>query len=808
MKISYNWLREYLPSDEVFSKYINNIHKISDILTAVGLEVETVEPFESIRGRLEGLIVAEVLTCEKHPDADKLKITTVSTGKEKLQIICGAPNVAAGQKVIVAPAGTTLYPLDGEPFKIKKAKIRGIESNGMICAEDEIGTGSSHEGIIVLPENSQIGEPASEIFQVYTDYLIEIGLTPNRMDGQSHLGVAKDVCAWLSHHTGKKAIVISPLNKPFSIDDQSMPFQVEVKDPRLAPRYSGVTISNIKIEPSPQWIQNKLKVIGLRPVNNVVDITNFVLHATGQPLHAFDADKIKDRHVIVEQLAENTPFITLDTKERKLSSEDIMICDGGDTPMCIGGIFGGLVSGVTGDTKNIFLESAVFNPAFIRKSMIRHDLRTDAATRFEKGVDISKTLEVLKYSATLIRDICKGKISSAVTDIFEKPARRVVTLKYAYLKKLSGRDFKEQEVKNILSNLGFVVMAADDSSMTIQVPESNPDILLPADIVEEILRISGLDNIPIPDKVRMSPGSHGHSDEYLLIEKVSAWLTGNGFLEIFTNSITNDKYFEDNRKAVRILNSLSEELTLMRTDMLPTGLEAIEHNLNRQSKDLLFFEFGKTYSHVDGKYYEKNHLSILCTGEFRKKSWNSSPANVSLFFVKGVANAIFSMADVSFIEMVDGDGRISFRHNEKEIGYAYEVRPDTLQKFSVKQPVYCLDIDWDKLKEEAGKINTVYRPVSRFPAMTRDLSMIVEKNIAFGEIRKMIDSLHLKKLSDIRMFDLYENEKIGKGKKSIALSFSFGDSQKTLTDKETDKMMQQISHVLEKEYSAEIRSHA
>lgn len=808
MKISYNWLKEYLPSNDLFDPLVNDIDKVADILTSVGLEVEAVEPFESVLGGLAGLIVGEVVTCTKHPDADKLKITTVNTGRETLQIVCGAPNVAAGQKVIVALAGTTIYPVSGDPVKIKKSKIRGVESNGMLCAEDEIGIGASHDGIMVLPDKAQPGQEVSDILPVYKDFLIEIGLTPNRMDGQSHLGVAKDVCAWLTYHTGRKAEVVSPVGNELVVDDQSMPFRVEVKDSTLAARYSGVTISDIAVEPSPEWMQNKLKVLGLRPVNNVVDITNYILHATGQPLHAFDADKIGKRHVKVEQLAAGTLFTTLDTRERKLSAEDIMICDGDDTPMCIGGVFGGIDSGVTAATKNIFLESAVFNPALIRRSIIRHDLRTDAAMRFEKGVDVSKTVDILKYAASLIRDICKGRISSQISDIFNKPAERLVVLKYAYLKKLSGKDFTAEAVSSILTSLGFKVSKSDDMSITVLVPESNPDIKLPADVVEEILRISGLDNIDIPGRIKMTPGTHDHAGELELSEKISSWLTGNGFSEIFTNSITNENYFDNATRAVHILNSLSEELTVLRMGMLPTGLEAIAYNLNRQNKDLLLFEYGKTYHRQEGKYVEENHLNILCTGEYRSKSWYGTAERVNLFYLKGIARSVFLLTGIAVSERTDENGHISFLHNDKQIANAFEVPDKVLQKFSIKQPVFNLDIDWDRLKKASSKIKSVYRPVSKFPAMVRDLSIILGKDIAYAAIEEVIQSLHLKKLSEMRMFDLYQSDKLGQDRKSVALSFSFVDTQKTLTDKETDKMMQQISPALEKEYNAQIRSHA
>lgn len=807
MKISYNWLKDYLPGDEVFSSYVNNIDKISEILTSVGLEVEAIEEYESIPGSLEGLIVGEVMTCEKHPDADKLKVTSVFTGSETLQVVCGAPNVAAGQKVILATPGTRLYPIQGEPFTIKKSKIRGVESNGMICAEDEIGIGHSHEGIIVLPSDRTPGEPASNVYPVYKDYLIEIGLTPNRMDAQSHLGVAKDICAWLAHHTGREVSFISPLGSEFKVDNTSLDIRVEVKDTQLIPRYSGVTISGIQIAPSPDWMQNRLKTIGLKPINNVVDITNFILHTTGQPLHAFDAEKIKDNKVIVETLAAGTPFITLDGKERKLSNEDIMICSGDDTPMCIGGVFGGIESGVSDSTKNIFLESAVFNPVSIRKTLIRHDLRTDAASRFEKGVDITKTVDVLKYAANLIKELCGGAISSEIQDIYKEPTPRTVKLSYAYLKKLSGREFKSEEVENILKHLGFKTLKKDDLSITVRAPESNPDITLPADIVEEILRISGLDNVPIPRQIKMTPGFNNHAESAGFRNKVSAWLTGNGFAEIFTNSITNDKYYADNKDTVHILNSLSEELTILRKTMLPTGLEAVEYNLNRQNKDLLLFEFGKTYSVNEGGYHESDRLAIYCTGHFRKKSWNTDEEACDIYLVKGIASALFALAGIEVDEKSDGSS-VSYIHHEKAIARAEEVSRAQLQAFSIKQPVYYLDIDWNLLLRAALKTKTVYRPVSKFPIVTRDLSMVLDRGLHYQEIREAIASLRMKKLSGMQMFDLYESDKLGKEKKSIALSFSFSDSQKTMTDKETDKLMRQITGLLEERFNAEIRSHA
>lgn len=816
MKISYQWLREYLPENETTIPYISDVEKIAEILTSVGLEVEAVEPFSSLPGNLEGLVVGEVLTCEKHPNADKLKLTTVAINdKDTLQIVCGAPNVEAGQKVIVATPNTKLFPLSGEPFIIKKAKIRGIESNGMICAEDEIGLGESHAGIMVLPPETQTGMPAAKYFGIYTDTIFEIGLTPNRMDAQSHMGVAKDVCAWISHHTKKEVKIISPLGRPLSKEDDSLDIEVEVKDASLCKRYSGVSISGISITESPAWIQNKLKAIGIRPINNIVDITNFILHATGQPLHAFDADKITGKKVIVETLPEKSSFITLDEKKRSLFKDDIMICDGGENPMCIAGVFGGMESGVTDSTTNIFLESAVFNGANIRKSIFNHGLRTDAAVRFEKGVDISKTVDVLKYAALLIKEIAGGKISSSVKDIYMPPKPRTIKLTFDYLKKLSGKDFDSSDVQNILKSLGFIIKTVENSFIEVQAPESNPDITLPADLVEEILRIDGLDNISIPAEVKMTPGIHDHSRELLLKERIISWLIGNGFSEIFTNSLTSDQYFskEELSSAVHIINSLSEELTIMRPQILPTGLESIAFNINRQNRDLFLFEFGKTYHEKSpGDYVEKDHLALFFTGDVVQKSWNKKATVVDLYYVKGVANALFSIAGFAGVqEKVLSHGHlknaISFS-SKKEIAYAGEIKKETLQSFGIKQPVYYLDIDWKQLQLNAMKMKTVYEPVVKFPTVTRDLSMVVDKNLPYSEINDLVKSLHLKKLQRIHLFDLYENEKLGKDKKSIAMNFSFSDPQKTLTDKETDGMMRMIMNSLHENLNAEIRSNA
>lgn len=807
MKISYNWLKDYLPADEVFAPYIKDIRKMEEILTSIGLEVEGVEQFESIKGGLKGLIVGEVLTCEKHPNADKLKLTTVNTGSEVLNIVCGAPNVAAGQKVVVATVGTVIHPVKGDAFTIQKAKIRGEESRGMLCAEDEIGLGESHEGIIVLPENSVPGTTVADLYDVYTDTVFEIGLTPNRMDAQSHLGVAKDVCAWLTHHTGNKADVVSPLGKPFTADNNDKPVEVVVKDATLCPRYSGVSITGIQTAESPRWLKHRLMALGMRPISNVVDITNFILHATGQPLHAFDADKIGGGKVVVETLPQNTLFVTLDEKERKLSNEDIMICDGADIPMCIGGVFGGLDSGISSSTKNIFLESASFNPGNVRKTIFRHGLRTDAAVRFEKGVDISKTVDVLKYAAQMIRELCNGVISSEVVDIFTPPADRIIDLEYSYLKKLSGRDFKKVEVKVILTQLGFKILEENEQLLKVRAPDSNPDISLPADVVEEILRITGLDNVPIPRQVKMTPGIHDNAQEALLKEKTAAWLTGNGFMEIFTNSITNDDYYPEAKNVVRIINSLSEELNIMRPDMLATGLESIAYNINRKNRDLLFFEFGKSYSAKGTDYKEKEHLSVSVTGSFSKKTWNTAEKTVDIFYLKGIAQSLFRLAGVSYeIEVDEAKGVIAFASGKDRVARINRVPNSYLSKFSIKQPVYFLDIDWALFAKLAAGEEIVYTPVPKYPAVSRDLSMVLDSSVRFSKIEEVIQSLKIKRMKRIQMFDLYESDKLGKDKKSVALNFIFSDTEKTLTDEDTDGMMNKIMKALTEKVNAEIRS--
>lgn len=817
MKISYNWLREYLPADEITLKMTENPHRLGDILTSVGLEVENIEKYESLPNGLEGLIIGKVLTCEKHPDADKLKITAIDNGHgETLQIVCGAANVAAGQKVIVAPVGTTLYPTGGEPFMIKKAKIRGVESNGMLCAEDEIGLGSGHEGIIVLPDNASTGLSAKEYYQLYTDWTLEIGLTPNRMDAMSHLGVAKDVCAYLAHHNKREIKVAAPYSNTFKADKKSHSIKVTVENPEECARYSGISISGISVKPSPAWLINKLKSIGLRPVNNIVDITNFILHETGQPLHAFDADKIKGNKVIVRTLPEGTPFVTLDEKERKLSSEDIMICNGDNEPMCIAGVFGGMESGVSDSTTELFLESAWFNPLSIRKSLLRHNLRTEAAIRFEKGVDISNTVNVLKRAALLIKEIAGGKITSEITDVHPFPkVKKEVILSNHYLKKISGKNYHPDTVKNILKNLNFTISREGIDEIQVAVPFSNPDISIPADIIEEIMRIDGLDNVEIPASIKMAPAIDAGLNVALQKEKIISWLNGNGFSEIFTNSITNSKYFDEETLAttVKIINSLSEGLNVMRPSMLPTGLECLSYNINRKNNNLLFLEFGKTYATNGAGYQETENLALYFTGTRNDLNWNAGSKKVDIYYVKGICSAIFAILGLNNLtyqvtpnNLFEESLTISI--NGTQIAVAGNVAKSQLELFSIKQPVFFVCINWQKTISLTSTMDISFEPIAKFPQVNRDLSMVVDKKTTYQSVEDLVHSLHLKKLTGVKLFDVFENEKLGVNKKSFAISFTFLDKEKTLTDKEVDGMMNKMIDLLETSLHAEIRRNA
>jgi phenylalanyl-tRNA synthetase beta chain len=807
MTISYNWLSEYLPEKI-------EPERLSRILTSIGLEVESLETYENIKGGLKGLVIGQVLECEKHPGADKLSVTKVSTGNgDPLQIVCGAPNVAAGQKVIVAKVGTTIHPISGEPLTMKIAKIRGVESQGMICAEDEVGIGESHAGIMVLPETVKVGTAASDYFGIYTDHIFEIGLTPNRMDAMSHLGVAKDVCAYLSHHTRKKTKPVTPFVNTFKPDNNDLPVKVTIENTEACQRYAGVTIKNVTIKPSPEWLQNKLKAIGLRPISNIVDITNYVLHETGQPLHAFDANAITGSKIVVKNLPAGTIFKTLDDKDRTLTADDLMICNEVEA-MCIGGVFGGAKSGVKEITKNIFLESAWFNPISIRRTSVHHGLRTDAAAHFEKGVDISNTVNVLKRAALLIKEIAGGEIASDIVDVYpDKKDKAQVAIKYHYLKKLSGKNYHQDSIKNILESLGFEIVKEGMDEIRVAVPYSKPDISLPADIVEEIIRIDGLDNIEIPKSIYLTPSNEGTVYTERLKEKMADYLVGLGFHEILTNSITNSKYYNEEvvATAVKMVNNLSADLDVLRPSMLETGLESIAYNINRKNNNLRFFEFGKTYfSDTIGVYKEEEHFSVFITGNNDNDNWRKNGMAPDFFTAKGIAFALCRLCGLPGIQLEDpASVYYGKKHNLKLknniIGTIAEVNNNYLHGFDIKQPVYFIDFYYAPLINLIEKQKIVYREVAKFPAVQRDIALVVEKAIPFAEIEKVIRKLNLSKLQEIKLFDVFESDKLGEGKKSLAINFTFLDEEKTLVDKETDSMMQKIMQACENELSAVIR---
>ncbi|NOT51893.1 MAG: phenylalanine--tRNA ligase subunit beta [Chitinophagaceae bacterium] len=807
MTISYKWLNEYLPETV-------EPERLGRILTSIGLEVEKMEMYEEVKGGLEGLVIGEVLSAEKHPNADKLTVTKVNIGNgEPLQIVCGAPNVEAGQKVVVATVGTTIYPGTGEPLTMKIAKIRSVESHGMICAEDEIGLGTSHAGIMVLPGDTKVGQSASSYFEPYWDFVYEIGLTPNRMDAMSHWGVARDVCAYLNHHDKKGTRPKLPNGNGFKVDNTSLPIDIKVENAKACPRYSGVSIANVAIKESPKWLQQKLKSIGLRPINNIVDITNFIQHETGQPLHAFDADKIAGKKIIVKNLAEGTTFITLDEKERKLSAEDLMICDAKEG-ICIAGVFGGLHSGVSDQTKNIFLESAFFDAVITRKTSFRHGLRTDAASRFEKGTDISATVNVLKRAANLIKEIAGGEIASEIVDVYPgaKPKTEVAA-KWHYIKKLSGKNYHPDSVKDILTSLGFEMIKEGIDELRVAVPYHKTDVSLAADIVEEIVRIDGLDNIEIPEAITITPSVEENYAKEVYREKVANYLVGLGFNEMMNNSITNSAYFSEGEQQsmVKMINSLSAELNILRNSLFETSLEVVAHNLNHKNNSLRLFEFGKAYSTPGvGKYTEAEKLCIVITGNKNEDGWKQKNSLSDFYFLKGTVDAVLKMLgivpdSIETSEVLKFDNHIVYKIKGDIIAGAGEVKKKILERFGIKQPVYFAGLNWDVLSKLASRQSVAIKELPKYPSVQRDIAMVVAKELTWDKVKQAVQNVKLNKLQDIKLFDIFESEKLGTHKKSIAVNFTFLDEEKTLTDKEIDGWMSKIMTALEKDLQAEIR---
>ncbi|MEN9950489.1 MAG: hypothetical protein RLY85_1241 [Bacteroidota bacterium] len=807
MTISYNWLMDY------FQTPIPH-EKLAAILNSIGLEVEGYELYEEIKGGLAGLVTGEVLSVEKHPNADRLSVTSVSIGGETpLQIVCGAPNVAAGQKVIVATVGTTIYPTTGEPLTMRAAKIRGVESMGMICADDEIGLGADHSGIRILATDTPVGIPASNLFEPYQDHIIEIGLTPNRSDAMSHRGVARDVCTWLNHHEGTSLQPVLKNKNDIALTGKPCPVSVTVENPADCPRYAGILIESVSIHEAPKWMQQRLKAIGQRPINNIVDITNYILHDTGQPLHAFDADKIQGHAIRVKNLPAATLFRGLDGKERKLDVTDLMICDGQDNPMCMGGVFGGSGSGVTTDTKNIFLESAWFHPVTIRKSSFRHQLRTDAATHFEKSVDIGQTLEVLKQAASLICEYSGGAILSDAVDHYPVPKEKAkIILKYAYVTKMSGKEYSPETINGILTGMGFEVAETTSESIVVLAPTHKTDVSIPADLVEEIMRIDGFDNIAIPQSITITPAVSSGSQDYPLREKLSGALAGLGFNEMLNNSITHSAHYStaELEKAVRMLNNLSSELDTLRLTMMETGLQTMARNLNHRNDNLKLFEFGKTYLKSGDRYFEEDHLAIFTSGIIAGKSWNSGEAQADLFYLKGILQSLAKLSGIEDLRFsVATSDRFSYALTgsvgKKKLITLGKPSAETLKKFDIRNPVWYADINWNAWLQAASSHQTRYREISRFPAVARDLSFLADRQLTYAELEKTIQGLKIPHLKSFSIFDIFKSDKLGKDKQSIAMNFTFQDVTKTMTDTEVDEMMAKITAGITQNHGAEIR---
>ncbi len=817
MKISYKWLKDYINTDLT-------PQQLEGILTQTGLEIGGIEEVESVKGGLRGLVIGEVVTCEKHPNSDHLSKTTVNVGSgELLPIVCGAPNVAAGQKVVVATVGTTLYSGEGE-FVIKRAKIRGEESQGMICAEDEIGLGTSHDGIMVLPADALVGTPANQYFNVESDYSIEVDLTPNRIDGASHIGVARDLAAYLKQE--QEISYTKPSVDAFKADDHSLEMPVEVKNPEACPRYAGVTLTGIEIKESPEWLQNRLKTIGLHPINNVVDITNYVLFETGQPLHAFDADEITGNKVVVQTLPAGTKFTTLDEVERELHEDDLMICNA-EAGMCIGGVFGGIQSGVKDTTTSIFLESACFDPVYIRKTARRHGLNTDASFRFERGTDPNGVIYALKRAALLIKEVAGANISSEIVDIYPEPIEHFkVDVSYANIKRLIGKDLGAERIKLILEGLEIKIEQETETGLSLAVPPFRVDVRREADVIEEILRIYGYNNVEIPTKVNASLQYSALHDPVKIRNLMADMLTAQGFNEIWSNSLTKASYYENGQTlnddhTVKLFNPLSNDLGVMRQTLLFGGLEAIAYNANRQNADLRLYEFGNCYFHngtdlkadVMKNFREEEHLALFITGEKEKESWLAPQGASSFFQLKShVENLLAKMglkAENLTTDSVSNEllseGLIYSTRSGKKLAEFGIVHPKLKKQFEIDNPVYYADLLMDQIILEQRNNKTLFRELPKYPAVRRDLALLLNKDVQFAQIRDLAFKVEKKLLRSVDLFDVYEGQGIPEDKKSYAVSFSLRDDEKTLNDKQIDKIMQKLIFQFDRELEAKLR---
>ena len=820
MNISYNWLKDYLDFDL-------QPDEVAAALTSIGLETGGVEEVQTIKGGLEGLVIGEVLTCEEHPNSDHLHITTVNVGgAEPLQIVCGAPNVAAGQKVVVAVNGTKLYDGD-ECFTIKRSKIRGVESNGMICAEDEIGIGTDHAGIIVLPADAVVGTPAKEYYNVKSDYVLEVDITPNRVDATSHFGVARDLAAYLKQN-GKPANLKRPSVDAFKIDDEVPAIEVVVENKEACLRYSGITIKNVTVKESPEWLQNRLKVIGLRPINNVVDITNYILHGVGQPLHSFDADKIKGNKVVVRSATEGAKFVTLDGVERTLTDRDLMICNV-EEPMCIAGVFGGLDSGVTEQTKNVFLESATFHPTWIRKTARRFGLNTDASFRYERGLDPNQTVEVMKRAALLIQEVAGGTITGAIQDIYPVPvAPYRVELTYDKVNTLIGKVIPVETVKSILESLEMKIVSETAEGLVIDVPVYRIDVQRDVDVIEDILRIYGYNNVEFSDNVKSNLSYQTPTDRsYKLQNLISEQLCGCGFNEILNNSLTRSAYYDNLSTypvshCVMLMNPLSADLNCMRQTLLFGGLESVEHNAKRKNGNIRFFEFGNCYDYnIDHKkegetlaeFSEDYRLGLRVSGSRVDNNWAHPNEKSSVYELKAYVENILVRLGVNLQKVIFGNlandiysaGLSITTSSGRQLGTMGIVSPKICKELDIETDVYYAELSWTLLMKEIKKSKVTFSEISKFPAVKRDLALLLEKNVQFAEIEKIATESERKLLKDVALFDVYEGKNLPAGKKSYAVSFYLQDEGKTLNDKQIDAIMKKIQTNLEQKLGAQLR---
>ena len=822
MNISYNWLKEYLDFDL-------QPEEVAAALTSIGLETGGVEEVQTIKGGLDGLVIGKVLTCEEHPNSDHLHITTVDVGGEApLQIVCGAPNVAAGQKVVVAVNGTKLY--DGDQcFTIKRSKIRGVESNGMICAEDEIGIGTDHSGIIVLPEDVEVGTLAKDYYNIKSDYVLEVDITPNRVDATSHYGVARDLAAYLTQNSSRKVEAKRPAVDAFAIDDETEAgITVEVENTEACIRYSGVTIKGVTIKESPEWLQNRLKVIGLRPINNVVDVTNYVLHGLGQPLHSFDAGKIKGGKVIVRSAADGDKFVTLDGVERTLTSHDLMICNA-EEPMCIAGVFGGLDSGVTEHTTDVFLESATFHPSWIRKSARRFGLNTDASFRYERGLDPNVSLYILKYAALLIKELAGGKIVGAIQDIYPEMVNPyTVEVSYEKINSLIGKNIPVETVKSIVSSLEMEIVSETEAGLTLHVPVYRIDVQRDVDVIEDILRIYGYNNVEFSDNVKSNLSYQTPTDRsYKLQNIVSEQLCGAGFNEIMNNSLTRSAYYEELSTypvshCVMLMNPLSADLNCMRQSLLFGGLESIEHNSKRKNGNIRFFEFGNCYDYdtekkkegeILGEYAEDYRLGLWLCGNRVENSWAHPNEKSSVYELKAYVLNILRRLGVNMKRVVLGNlsndiysvGLSIVTTSGRQLGTMGIVKSSVCKKCDIDFEVYYAELSWTLLMKETKNNKVFFTDISKFPAVKRDLALLIDKKVQFAEIESIAYESERKLLKEVALFDVYEGKNLPEGKKSYAVSFYLQDENKTLTDKQIDACMKKIHANLEQKLGAQLR---